>query len=246
MFSDLLESVASNKKTSRSWTVLVSVVFQSACLLVLILFPLVYTRALPASVLTGIPLPPYLVPLPAQVGQVHAASQPARGGGTWIHLPPSLSLSAGHVPRRGGPDFRGSLSVSPNDVGSDGPSIFASGFGPDLGPAGPSAPPTPLAPAGPPSRIKRGGDVEAARIISRSDPVYPDWARRAGIQGEVVLHAIISTDGRILELQVLSGNLVLARAALDAVQQWRYQPTLLDGQPVEVETTITVRFVLGK
>ncbi|MGO9642505.1 MAG: energy transducer TonB [Candidatus Acidiferrales bacterium] len=247
MFSDLLESVASNKRTSRPWTVLVSVVLQSACLLVLILFPLVYTRALPASVLTGTPLPPYLVPPPAQVAQDHAASQPARGGGgTWIHVPPSLSLSAGHVRGRGVPDFHGSLSVGPDEIGPGGPAIFASEFGPGLGPAGPTGPPTPPAPASPPSRVKRGGDVEAARIISRPEPVYPDWARRAGIQGEVVLHAIISTDGRILELQVLSGNLVLARAALDAVQQWRYQPTLLNGQPVEVETTITVKFVLGR
>jgi protein TonB len=247
MFSDLVESVASKKKTSRLWTLLISVVLQSACLLVLILFPLVYTHALPALLLTKTPLPPYFVPPPSQSPPTRTASQPARSGsGIWIHLPPSLSLSSGHVPGRGVPDFRGSLSASPGDIGPVGPSIFASGFGPGLGPAGPTTPSVPPAPAGPPSRIKRGGDVEAARIISRPDPVYPDWARRAGIQGEVVLHAIISTDGRIIELQVLSGNFVLARAALDAVQQWRYQPTLLNGQPVEVETTITVKFVLGR
>ena len=71
-------------------------------------------------------------------------------------------------------------------------------------------------------------------------------ARRAGIQGDVVLHAIIGTDGRILELRVVSGSPLLVRAAVDAVQQWRYQPTLLDGEPVEVETTITVTFTLGR
>jgi len=88
--------------------------------------------------------------------------------------------------------------------------------------------------------------VEAARIISRPDPIYPVWARQAGIQGDVVLHAIIGTDGRILELHVVSGNPLLVRPALDAVQQWRYQPTLLNREPVEVETTITVSFILGR
>jgi len=88
--------------------------------------------------------------------------------------------------------------------------------------------------------------VEAAKLVSSPEPIYPDLARRAGIQGDVVLHAIIGTDGRILELRVVAGSPLLVRAAVDAVQQWRYKPTLLDGEPVEVETTITVTFTLGR
>ncbi len=61
-----------------------------------------------------------------------------------------------------------------------------------------------------------------------------------------MLHAIIGTDGRILELHAVTGNPWLVRAALDAVQQWRYQPTLLNGEPVEVETTITVSFIMER
>ena len=81
--------------------------------------------------------------------------------------------------------------------------------------------------------------------MTRVQPVYPVLARQSGIQGVVVLHAIIDRDGRVSELRVISGHPLLVKAAIDAVNQWRYQPTLLNGQPVEVETTITVSFVLG-
>jgi protein TonB len=79
----------------------------------------------------------------------------------------------------------------------------------------------------------------------RVQPIYPALGVQAHIQGNVVLHAIIAMDGRVVELQVISGHPLLVKAAMDAVSQWRYQPTLLNGQPVEVETTITVSFVLG-
>jgi protein TonB len=87
--------------------------------------------------------------------------------------------------------------------------------------------------------------VQEARIIARPNPVYPPLARQARIQGRVVLHAIIDKDGRVSELQVVSGHPLLVRSALDAVQNWRYQPTVLNGEPVEVDTTIDVNFVLG-
>lgn len=81
--------------------------------------------------------------------------------------------------------------------------------------------------------------------MTRVQPVYPVLARQSGIQGVVVLHAIIDRDGRVSELRVISGHPLLVKAAIDAVNQWRYQPTLLNGEPVEVETTITVSFVLA-
>ncbi len=76
-------------------------------------------------------------------------------------------------------------------------------------------------------------------------PIYPPLARQSRIEGSVVLHAVINKDGEVSELQVLSGHPLLVKAALDAVRQWRYSPTLLSGQAVEVETTITVTFVLA-
>jgi TonB family protein len=88
--------------------------------------------------------------------------------------------------------------------------------------------------------------IETAKLISRVQPVYPALAIQARIQGNVVLHAIIGRDGEVSELQVLSGDPLVVNAAVEAVRQWRYSPTLLNGQAVEVETTITVSFVLGQ
>jgi len=82
-------------------------------------------------------------------------------------------------------------------------------------------------------------------LIHRVQPAYPPLARQARIQGTVVLRAIISRDGRIENLQVLSGHPMLVPAAIEAVRQWRYQPYILNDQPVEVETQVTVNFTLS-
>jgi protein TonB len=82
-------------------------------------------------------------------------------------------------------------------------------------------------------------------LILRIQPDYPSLARQARIQGLVVLRAMISRDGAIENLQVLSGHPMLVRAAMDAVRQWRYRPYVLNGEPVEVETEVKVNFVLG-
>jgi len=96
-----------------------------------------------------------------------------------------------------------------------------------------------------PQRIRVGGMVVAARLISKVPPIYPAVCEEKGIEGAVLLESVISTDGSILSLRVVNtADADLARAATNAVQQWRYQPTLLNGEPVEVETTITVDFRL--
>jgi protein TonB len=112
------------------------------------------------------------------------------------------------------------------------------------GPAVAAPPPPPPAPKQT-QRIKLGGQVVAAKLVAQPQPVYPPLARQARIQGNVVLHAIIDKDGRVGELQVISGHPLLVQSALEAVKNWRYQPTQLNGDPVEVDTTITVSFVLG-
>ena len=95
-------------------------------------------------------------------------------------------------------------------------------------------------------RIRIGGNVEAARLITKVQPIYPASAKERGAQGSVLLHAIVSKDGRPLSMQVLNSQIdpELARAAVEAVSQWRYQPTLLNGEPVEIDTTIAVNFTL--
>jgi protein TonB len=93
--------------------------------------------------------------------------------------------------------------------------------------------------------VRRGGDVIAAQALYQPRPVYPPLAMMARIQGTVVLQAIIGTDGTVQDLKVLNGHPLLVRAAIEAVRTWRYQPTLLNTQPVQVLTEIDVNFKLG-
>ena len=96
------------------------------------------------------------------------------------------------------------------------------------------------------SRLQVGGSVEAAKLITKVNPTYPDSAKSAGISGTVVLHAVIGMDGKPLSLKVVNSQIDpdLARSAVEAISQWRYTPTLLNGEPVEVDTTVSVVYSL--
>jgi TonB family protein len=114
-------------------------------------------------------------------------------------------------------------------------------------PPPPPPPPSAVAPATTPKpqRIRIGGNVQGAKLITKVQPTYPPAAIAARVQGNVVLHAVIGLDGSVKTLQVISGDPLLTQAATDAVEQWKYVPTLLNGDPVEVDTTITVKFTLA-
>jgi TonB family protein len=90
-----------------------------------------------------------------------------------------------------------------------------------------------------------GGNVQAAKLIRQEQPIYPALARQIRVQGVVTLEAIIATDGTIQQLRVLNGHPLLAPSVVQAVQQWMYSPTVLNGKAVEVKTTIEVRFTLS-
>jgi len=98
----------------------------------------------------------------------------------------------------------------------------------------------------PATRIRQGGNVTAATLVNRVQPLYPQIAREEHLQGTVRLHAIIGKDGSVSHLIVLEGHCSLAKSSMDAVSKWRYSPTLLAGQPVEVDTTIDVIFSLNR
>ncbi len=98
--------------------------------------------------------------------------------------------------------------------------------------------------AGSAKRVRVSQGVSQGLLIHRVQPVYPPEAKSAGIQGTVVLHARISKEGRIVDLKLVSGPKELAPAAIGAVQQWRYRPYLLLGEPVEVDTEVLVNFQL--
>jgi protein TonB len=111
---------------------------------------------------------------------------------------------------------------------------------------GVGAAPTPVVkvekPKGP-ARVSSG--VMAGQLLSQTKPTYPPIARAAHVAGAVVLHAMISKTGTVTNLQVISGPEMLRANALDAVRSWRYKPYLLNGEPTEVETTVTVNFNMG-
>jgi TonB family protein len=96
------------------------------------------------------------------------------------------------------------------------------------------------------SSSRQKADVTPAKLITKTEPKYPDEARRKGVSGTVRVHALISKDGSLSHIKVISGDPLLTQAAIDAVQQWRYTPCLLNGTPVEIDTTIDVNFELSK
>ncbi|PYU57967.1 MAG: hypothetical protein DMG55_18190 [Acidobacteria bacterium] len=94
----------------------------------------------------------------------------------------------------------------------------------------------------PPTRVRQGGIVRPAKLLHRVEPTYPPLAAQAHVSGTVRLHANVGKDGSVLEVEALSGPPLLLQSAMNAVKQWRYSPALLNGHPVEVDTTIDVEF----
>jgi TonB family protein len=110
----------------------------------------------------------------------------------------------------------------------------------------PPPPPPGLVPTTPPDRIKIGGNMQAAKIVSNPAPVYPQLAKSARVSGVVHLAVLIAKDGTVQELHSLGGPALLIQAAMEAVKQWVYQPTFLNGEPTAVETTVDVNFTLNQ
>lgn len=241
MFDEMVVSSPNPKKTNKRWTVLVSMVFQMAFLAVLILIPLIYTEALPrtmmATMLTAPPPPPPPPPPPAATPIVHVKPQ--------VHLmdagklvQPKVIPKDVKIIKEDAPDM--SAGMTGGVPGGVAGGSMAGVIGGVIGGMAP-APPKPVQ-----QRIRQGGAVQAALLVNKVQPIYPPLARQTRISGTVRLHAIISKTGQVEQLEVISGHPLLVRAAMDAVQQWRYKPTLLNGEPVEVDTTIDVIFSLNQ
>jgi TonB family protein len=103
----------------------------------------------------------------------------------------------------------------------------------------------PKPPVPKPTRIRIGGNVAAAKLVHRVTPVYPQDAISQHISGTVLLHCIIAKDGTMKQVDYISGPPELMHSSIDAVRQWTYQPTLFNGEPIEVDTTVSVVFTLG-
>ncbi|HKS66758.1 MAG TPA: TonB family protein [Candidatus Acidoferrales bacterium] len=244
MFDDLVVSSAHPTHTHKRWTVLLSGVIQVLIILVFILIPLLVTEALPKEmVATWItaPAPPPPPPPPAPKVQVVKPTVRLIQAGK-LTAPTVIPKKVNIIKEEAQPPDVGAVGVVGGVPGGM-PGGSAGGvLGGILGGTGGGPPPPPKQT---PERIRVGGNVQQANLIHQVLPVYPEIAKTAHIQGTVILHAIISKEGSVQELQYISGPPLLMRSAMDAVRQWRYRPTLLNGDPVQVDTTISVVFTLG-
>jgi protein TonB len=236
MFNELLESSSRRKKTNTGWSVILSAVIQISALLVLIVIPLIYTQALPKAMLATLlvaPPPPPPPPPPPVKEVIKPVARLIQSGKLMQPraIPKDVAVfKEAELP----PDVINNTNQSGVFGGIPGQGLMAE--------SGLVVPP-PKAAA--PVRIKQGGAVTAASIITQTHPVYPSLARQARIQGTVVLHAIIDKEGKVAQLEVVSGHPLLVQSALEAVKQWRYKPTQLNGDPVEIDTTIQVTFTMN-
>ena len=258
MFEDsLLESGGrgSRLQRRRPWATVFSFLIQSALVGLLVALPLFYTDTLPKqqlmTYLVAPPPPPPPPPPPAAAAPVvKAAPKPVSQITDTGQLkaptkipekvaivkeeepPPSLPSTAegivGGVPG-------GIPGGTPGGV----PGGVLGGI-PDVRPAPPPPPPPPP----PPQRVPVSAGVTAGLLDRKVAPSYPPLAKAARISGAVVLQAVIGKDGTIQHLRAISGHPMLIPSAIEAVKQWRYKPYYLNGQPVEVDTQVTVNFVL--
>jgi TonB family protein len=108
----------------------------------------------------------------------------------------------------------------------------------------PAQPPAEAPPRSKGTRVRMGGKVMNGQLTKKVAPKYPREAREQRIEGTVRLHVIISTDGKVQYVELVSGDPILAKSAVEAVRKWEYKPMLLNGEPVEVDTTVDVIFSL--
>jgi len=236
----LLESNWANR-SHPGWTTLASFAMQTLAVGTLLTLPLLYTEGLPKLRLTTIGAP--VGPPPGRRAEgVRRASGPSRPLLRTAELmappsiPPTIDRTAEPIP---GPadDCPTCVPGGPGDPSAGNNPIWGA-----IPSSNPSPAPIPTLKPAPPPRVSR---MMEGNLIYKPQPPYPPMARAARIQGPVVLRAIISKAGTIENLQTLSGHPLLVPAALEAVKHWRYRPYVLNGEPVEVETQITVNFILS-
>lgn len=238
-------AVVRRSRRGRRRALLLALALEAASLAALLLVPLAFPGVLPRRVILT-PSPPYRGGTnPASIAR-HADTHPMdprRVIHNGIRWPPRF-LPPLHTEADSSTGDAGAIGLPPLGFGNGGPPEPPGIFG-STGSAKSVESPAPPKPQPSPRRIHAGGEVEQALLVYRVEPRYPALARQICLEGIVRLHAVIGIDGSVRRLVVESGHPLLAGAAREAVLQWRYRPTRLNGEPVEVETTITVIFELG-
>lgn len=242
-------TIASATGNSRAFSAGLGIAGQAIFVGAIVLGPLIWPQILPKPQSLALLLPP---PVPVAPHVKAAVVKPKSAPAPYKLFQVSTLLTPSHVP-----DKVAIIEDPPPDVGLAVEGGSFSGAG-SVGvgtldgilrvqppPPVESKPPEPKIVTKEPKRIKVGGAVQLARLIKQVQPVYPPIARQTRVSGTVELTGTIGTDGHIRELKPLSGNPLLIRAAMEAVSQWIYEPTLLNGEPVEVIAPITVTFHLN-
>jgi periplasmic protein TonB len=233
-------------RNNSPYTILLSFAIQSVLASILTIVPLIYFDALPIAKLSAMfvaPRPP-APPPPERTKATRAMKvQIRRIAMEQLMAPRAVPAAIRMIVEEGEP-----VPIGGIPGGGLGNIPLSGALGDMIGnfPAAPppSQPPAPKPrAAAPPLRV--GGKVQQANLLVHPQPVYPSLARAARVQGVVRLEARISKEGRIEDLRLVGGPPLLVHAAMQAVAQWVYKPTLLNGEPVEVLTTIDVNFTLG-
>jgi len=239
-------------KTNRAWTVMVSFLGQIALIGAFTISGMVYFDALPRTQLTAFlvapPPPPPPPPPPAAVPVKMVKVIPRQFDAGRLMSPKAVPKDIAIIKEEELPPPSASAGVVggvPGGVPGGTPGGVIGGIIGSVPTAAPPPPP-PVEQKKTVQRTRVGGQVQAANLIRQPKPVYPPLAKQARIQGVVRFNAIIGKDGTIQNLTMISGHPLLVPAAQEAVKQWLYKPTLLNGEPVEVATVIDVNFTLSQ
>ena len=240
-------------KTNRTWTVMVSFLAQILAIGIAILIPMIYFDALPKTQLTAMftapPPPPPPPPPPAAQPVKMVKVIPRQFDAGRLMAPKAIPKDIAMIKEEELPPPSASAGVVGGVPGGVPGGTAGGVIGGIIGAvpsAAPPPPPPPVEQKKAPTRIRVGGQVQQANLIRQPKPIYPPLAKQARIQGVVRFNAIIGRDGTIQNLQLISGHPLLVPAAEEAVKQWLYRPTLLNGEPVEVATVIDVNFTLSQ
>src|SRR5689334_8742435 len=245
MFEDSLIESGGRLKSKRGMTTTISFVLQMVLIGVLVLIPLLFTEALPKTQLMTFlvapppPPPPPPPPAAAPIKVVKTIQTDIING--QLRTPTKIPQKVQMIKEDEAPP---PVMATGGVVGGVPGGIPGGQMGGVIGGII-SSTPVAVPKVATPQRVRVSQGVTQGLLIRKVQPNYPPLARQARIQGSVLLQAEISKDGSIQNLRLISGHPMLAPAAIEAVKQWKYKPYILNGEPVEVETQITVNFTLA-
>jgi len=249
IFSDSLLQYEGQKRR-QTWATLLSFMLECLVILGLILLPLYFTQELPKSQLLTFlvaptPPPPPPPPAAAQAAKVMKQIQSDLLSGGQLRTPSRIPEKVQMIKEEEAPPPMPSAGGVVGGVPGGIPGGQLGGVIGGIVSSTSSVAYIPKLQPVVPQRVRISQGVTNGLLIHKVQPPYPPLAKSARIQGDVVLKAIIDKEGNIQDLQLVSGHPMLVPQAIEAVKQWRYRPYLLNGQPTEIETTITVIFTLS-